>query len=546
MKHNRNYWLFIILLVAFLLRFFLLDKIPISLNWDEVTFAYNAYSILETGKDEYGRSFPLIFESIGDYKNPLMVYIMVPFVKIFGLNELAIRIPSSIFSIFTVFLVFILVRILFKNIVIAVLAAFSITISPWHLQFSRAGLEPPISMFLITLGVYSFIKAIKSDNKFFILSSVSFGLAFYSYYADRFFVPLILITLVIIFKKEIWIKKRYFLLWIALMILFLAPLLIPFISSGSQYKISNTTLLGYRPSDLELENLKSETSVIYYNLFHNDFVRTSFMIANRYLNHFSPSFLFIKGPDDNRQLIYGMGMMYIFELPLLILGLIRLLKLRTKESLFVLSWLLLAPLPAAITRDEVHARRAFEMVVPVSVVLAFGYKVVIDNFHKILMKIFLIFGVPMALYSILFYLISYYIITPFKTFEGSAGWQYGYKQLVERISSIKNNYNYVIVDTSYQGPYVYFLFYEKYPPKKYQPQAKLQFTCETCLGEGIGYDNYQFRVIYWPNDKSIKKSLFAGPPERIPEKDIEEGKSKILDKIYFPDGRIAFIIAETF
>ena len=66
------------------------------LLWDEAALGYNAYSILETGRDEYGQILPIIFKSFGDYKPGFYVYLTLPFIKVFGLNELSVRLPSII------------------------------------------------------------------------------------------------------------------------------------------------------------------------------------------------------------------------------------------------------------------------------------------------------------------------------------------------------------------------------------------------------------------------------------------------------------------
>ena len=73
---------------------------PPALNADEVTNAYDAYSILKTGKDQYGNFMPLRFKSFGDYKLPLLTYLAIPFIKIFGLTETGIRMVNFPFVLF--------------------------------------------------------------------------------------------------------------------------------------------------------------------------------------------------------------------------------------------------------------------------------------------------------------------------------------------------------------------------------------------------------------------------------------------------------------
>ena len=52
-----------IVLLAFFLRFYKVTEIPPSLNWDEVSIGYNAYSILKTGRDEWGVFLPIHFKA---------------------------------------------------------------------------------------------------------------------------------------------------------------------------------------------------------------------------------------------------------------------------------------------------------------------------------------------------------------------------------------------------------------------------------------------------------------------------------------------------
>ena len=84
----------IILLVALALRIYKIGSIPPGLTPDEASLGYNAYSILKTGKDEYGALLPFVFKSFGDFKPGLYIYLTVPAVLIFGLTEFSVRLPS--------------------------------------------------------------------------------------------------------------------------------------------------------------------------------------------------------------------------------------------------------------------------------------------------------------------------------------------------------------------------------------------------------------------------------------------------------------------
>lgn len=80
-----------ILLLGFVLRFYKLSDFPEGVFIDEASRSYNAYSILKTGKDEYGKSWPLFFESEGEYKLPVHNYISALYFGVFGMSKFSDR-----------------------------------------------------------------------------------------------------------------------------------------------------------------------------------------------------------------------------------------------------------------------------------------------------------------------------------------------------------------------------------------------------------------------------------------------------------------------
>lgn len=172
---NTNKVLLICLMLAAILRLWNLGSIPPHLRNDEASFGYNAYSILTTGKDEHGEFLPILFKSFGDWKPGLYIYSIVPFIAILGLNEWAIRLPAAISGIFGVYLLYLLVWNLFKNQKIALASAFSLSISPWHIAFSRGAWEAQVTITLILAGLLFLIKALNQNNKYLIVSAGFFG-----------------------------------------------------------------------------------------------------------------------------------------------------------------------------------------------------------------------------------------------------------------------------------------------------------------------------------------------------------------------------------
>ena len=200
-----------ILAIGIFFRVYHFNQIPPSLNWDEVSIGYNAYSILKTGKDEFGNRFPLYFRSLDDYKMPVYVYMTVGAEMLFGLTDVAVRISSLIFGILTIYLMYVLVIELTRKKDIALLSAFATAITPWNIMFSRMASEANVAMALTLLAMILFLRGIRNNSRLLSLSVLVFGIASYTYLSFRAVAPLIGALLFIIHIKEI-LKNRTMLL----------------------------------------------------------------------------------------------------------------------------------------------------------------------------------------------------------------------------------------------------------------------------------------------------------------------------------------------
>ena len=120
----------LLLLFSFFIRFYRLSSIPEGFHADETDYGYNAYSLLRTGKDEYGKPFPLIYRSFGDYKGALYAYLTIPFIATAGLSEWTVRAPSAVFGILFTVLTFAIVYQISKNYRLAILSMALAVISP--------------------------------------------------------------------------------------------------------------------------------------------------------------------------------------------------------------------------------------------------------------------------------------------------------------------------------------------------------------------------------------------------------------------------------
>jgi len=106
-----------IVIIAAVLRLWQLGHVPPSPDWDEAALGYDAYSIIHTGRDEFGKFLPVVLRSFDDYKPALYAYLAIPPVFLFGLNVFAVRFPSAFFGVLSVIVVFYLVREFFNRVV---------------------------------------------------------------------------------------------------------------------------------------------------------------------------------------------------------------------------------------------------------------------------------------------------------------------------------------------------------------------------------------------------------------------------------------------
>lgn len=526
MKINK---IFLILILALILRSIFIANTP-SLNPDEAALGYNAYSILKTGKDEHGESFPLHLKSFGDYKPALYTYLSIPFVATLGLNPLSVRLPNIILSVFAIYYTYLLIHLLTKNKKIALLTALILTISPWHIHFSRGAWESSAALSFIVIGTYYFfttsVIAIRQPaekqsrwNQAYFLFVFFYALSLYTYHSARLIAPLLALTLLVTNYHLLITNLKKWLFPFFFGILICIPVLFSFFNDGGTTRFSGVGITADKgPINRSEELLNHHHNVKLFNrIIHNKRVLYLLSWSEKYISHFNLNFLFTEGDAVPRSKIPNMGLLYLIELPLLIYGIYKSyksLKFQRSNALFI-SWLLIAPLASSLTFQAPSALRALFMIIPLSYFIALGI------YH--LKTIYYYLLIPLYLICFSFYLNSYFNQYT-KTYPFA--WNYGFSRIIPFIEKNKNNYDYVYLTDKYDQPYILYLFFSKYNPSKIQNQIELtppdQFGFQTVKK----IDNIFF---YVPNYENIyPNSLIIASEENIslsPE-----------ESIYFPNG----------
>ena len=561
-KFNQKFVLILsITVLAAFLRLWQLDVNPPSLNWDEVSHGYNAYSILKTGRDEWGQWFPLAnFRAYGDYPLPVNLYFTIPSILIFGLDTFAIRFPSALLGALSVLMTYFLVKKAFEKETVAILSALLLALSPWHLLPTRAVFQSNIATFFLISAVAFFFWGIRTKPIFTTIGFIMLGISAYSYHTTRITAPLLLLGIIWLYRREllvIWKKyRRIFALNLIFILLFFLPLIPIILSPQARARASWVGVFDQGAINTINESRgKSQLPGSLSSLLYNKV--TYFLVdgSKNSLYYFSPQFLFFQGGTQYQQSVPDRGVMYPVELPFFYLGLVMLVWFASKGNkavLILLLWLILAPLPAALTKGTGHVIRASTFLPIPQILVALGVVKAGEFLAKLSKKFYIAF---LATFVILIFISSaFYLKNYFGEYrkEYSWAWQYGYKEVADFIGSNYDNYDRIILTKKYGEPHEFLLFYLGWSPAKYQNDPDLIRYFRSDWYWVDRFDKFYFvndweiphesaelfKIQHGEQIPTIGKSLLITSPNNKP------ADFRLLDKINFLDGRPAFEIYE--
>ncbi|MBI3576798.1 hypothetical protein HY086_02030 [Candidatus Gottesmanbacteria bacterium] len=550
-----------VITIAAVLRLWQLGQVPPSLDWDEAALGYNAYSVLKTGRDEYGTAFPLVLRSYDDYKPPLYMYLTIPSVGLFGLEPWAVRLPSAVLGILAVIGTYFLVVQLLKSQItmtndqqgkkifigywileignsksIALLSAMLLALSPWHIQFSRIAFEANSGLTLNIWAAFAFLKGLHS-RAWLCLSAFLFGLGLYAYHSERIFVPLLVLILATVFRKELFARRKDVVLSVVIGTLTVLPLLTVFLNPTALLRLRGTSSLADQTGLLARSVQKLEEDKLHGNIwgivFDNRRVVWAKTLLDGYLSHYSLKWLFLTG-DNPRHHAPDMGLLYLWELPFLLWGMYFLARSGGRVSKILFGWFLIAPIAASPTTELPHAIRTLVFLPTLQIFTALGImqfassiKVIRREFFALLITCLL----SLIAFNILYYFHAYFV---HMNSQYSESWQYGYKDAVGYVAKISNRYKKIIVSTKLEQPHMFFLFYLRYDPALYLAEGG---TASGGFAEVRNkFGKFEFRPIDWESEAKDGSVLYVGTPREIPAPN--------LTTIAYLDGLPAVSIAD--
>lgn len=510
------FYLSLVFFIAFITRFYRLDLIPTGLYSDEASIGYNAYCISELGKDEHGESFPIYFKAFGEYKNPLLVYIEAIFIKLFGPSVGVIRFGVSVLGFLSIVFTYLLARLYFDKKT-SLLSAFLLSISPWHMLFSRqVGDASSYTMFLV-LGLYLFLRGVKHDSKCILFSSIPIGLSFYSYAIAKLFTPLIFLFVVLINLKLLKHKIKYFITWILAVFLIITPMIFATITiNGIQgrYNLLSITNKYFCIDPAKKELKKTPLSF----LAISDITVLPAVFVSNYFKHMSFDFLLLHGDRNGRHNIGERGQLLFFTFWMSLIGFFNLLFRRKSELLLFPLWFLLFPVPPALTWEALpHAARSICGLPVFEILAAVGFFTVISFIQYVFSIKKMILASSLSLVFVLFLIRSYIdansaVYGFFVNYaKNSALWyDYGACAISQATRAFKD-YDRIYIPIPCNE--VNFLFLQKINPEKWiNKKEKLNY---------VYYENRDEKIVNY-NQRVLKVSLI----------DESEDESKIIGYVY--------------
>ncbi len=432
----------VIILIGFIIRIIYLSTNPPGLNQDEASIGYDAYSILNYGIDRNNFHNPLYLVSWGSGQNALYLYLLLPFIKIFGLSTEILRLPQAICGTMSLIVFYLLIKELWnKNI--ALIALILLTISPWHIMISRWALESNLLPAFLLFSTYMLVLSFK-NSKIFLISMFFFGISIYAYALSYIVVPIYLFIILIYALYYKKIKLKYFTVGIIIFILLAIPLfLLILINKGMIKQIitpffSIPLMEGYRGSEIDIKNIIPNLKTFLHILV----TQSDGLVWNS---------------------IKDYGIFYLFSTPFILIGIgrsivIAIKKVKDKQfnnELVFLVWLVASIIMISLTNTNIN--RENSIFIPLIYFCTLGIWFVIKNIKKALFIVFIMYLISFVSFT------SYYFMYYPKKMSTVF-----FQSFDESISYACNETKGTIAVTNdVNMPYIYVLFTEKIPVKQF-------------------------------------------------------------------------------
>ena len=190
-----------LLCLGFALRLMCLAELPLGLNQDEASAGYDAWAIMSHGIDRCGNRLPILLEAWGSGQNALYSYLAIPFIAVFGLSELTVRLPMALSGCAALVIFWLLARRT-RGKRFGICALFFLALCPWHIMSTRWALESNLLPTMLLVGIYFTVLA-RERHWMLMPAAIFFALSLYAYGTAYFFLPFFLIFAVLWLRRSL-------------------------------------------------------------------------------------------------------------------------------------------------------------------------------------------------------------------------------------------------------------------------------------------------------------------------------------------------------
>lgn len=532
MLRNKEFTTYLLLglvfVLAVFLRFYNLGSYPVGFHQDEASLGYNAYSLLLTGKDDNGNSFPLYVDMFGDNRPSGYHYLTIIPVAFFGLTEFATRFSGALFGSMTIFAIYFFTSAVFQNKRLGLLSSLLVAVAPWHFVLSRASAEAIVALFFVISGFALFFTGLKKQSiKYVFFASLALIASFFFYHTPRVFVPLLFFSFILMFFSTIKkLSKTYKIaVFSSFIFVSIVALFLVFGISGGTGRYSQVNIFTSFETNFFQKQQVQEDAIAGSNrlisrFFHNKITNTSLVFINNYFDYFGFNFLFTKGGLPIWYSIPRVGLLYLAELPFMVMGIYYLIKEKNRYYKIPLVWLLTVPIVPSITMDDVpNINRAIAMFPMLNIIAGFGFLSLIKNI-KYKKQVCILIGALILLNTLYFFHQYFYNAKTHKPWYRNNG----FKNMMGIVKENYDKYDLIAISKYQGGIYPLVLFYMQYDPRMYQSEGspknkdyggfgKFFFMPQDCPSQAVDKALIGKRNLYidkgdCPSDKSLNNRGF--------------------------------------
>lgn len=515
--------LIIIISLAFALRFYQLDRVPPGLHADEASQGFNAFSLIKTGRDMYGKAFPILFRANGSYQPPIYTYLTAVPTIILGNSIFTVKIVSALSGVGLVFLTYFLISRLFikskkEAVTLGLFTAGVVAISPWAIHFSRLAVEANLGVLIFVAGVYILAVSLRKISLF-PLACLVLGISTHAYYSERVIAVLLLAFVVIVYRKIFLKTKKTAILGLGIFVLILLPHLYLLTTGALTKRLSQVSYIG----------TVSQEKI--------GFVGKSLEIGKQFVNHYliyvSPKNLFFDPGSSLGRTTPDLGVYYPWMLIPFLIGLGYLFKKRhTDFAKIIWILLLIAPIPAALTGDLFYPLRTLDYLWVIAVVISLGSWQIFEKMKNKWVKLFIVLG--LVGYSLVVFGISYFVIFKYELAIGSGE---PYVKLMPVLDKYKDRKIIVDFNSRAWGVGIRMTYLKAVDPKLVQANLKSQlktnyYDQEVNAQEIFIIDNITFEKLSWNKVCGPELIIVGDELTFSPEQILEH---KLTEEFTIPD-----------